>query len=321
VPSSPLLPMLATPGVMPTGSGWAFEVKWDGVRAVTSVTDGQVVVTGRNGRDITARYPELGGLAGTFAGHRAVLDGEIVACDDGGFPSFERLQERMHVEDPALVTVLMARVPVVYMVFDLLELDGEAWWTRPYRQRREQLLALALDGPHWQVPPNEVGDGATIAAFTREHGIEGVVAKRLDSRYEPGRRSPSWRKVKHTKRQEFVIGGWTPGVRGRTGDIGALVLGVHERGEDGATRLRCCGKVGSGLSEDVRSRLRAELAPIARSSSPFELGSVPRHTNYVEPHLVVEVQFAQWTTAHVVRAAVYCGLRPDKPPEDVVRET
>jgi bifunctional non-homologous end joining protein LigD len=316
-----LLPMLATPGVMPRGDAWAFEVKWDGVRALAFVTNGAVRLGARSGRDITRRYPELQGLADALAGRDAVLDGEIVACDDAGLPSFERLQERMHVDDPSVVTLLVPRVPVVYMVFDLVALDGDSLVSAPYRERRERLGELPLDGTNWHVPPNAIGDGSAMEAFTQERGIEGVVAKRLDSRYEPGRRSPAWRKVKHTHRQEFVIGGWTPGERGRLGDIGALVLGVYENDEGGTPRLRCCGKVGSGLGEDVRAQLRKALQPLARDSSPFAAGEVPRPTQFVEPQLVAEVKFAHWTSAHVVRAAVFLGVRTDKRATDVVRET
>jgi bifunctional non-homologous end joining protein LigD len=319
-PARQLQPMLAIPGAMPSGDAWAFEVKWDGVRALIAVADGRAHVVGRSGRDVTARYPELQGLVSALRGRDAVLDGEIVACDDAGIPSFERLQERMHVDDRAMVAALAQRVPVVYMIFDLVGLDGVSLATLPYRERRARLEELALDGPAWQVPPNTIGDGSTIAAFTLEHGIEGVVAKRLDSRYEPGRRSPAWRKIKNTRRQEFVIGGWTPGARGRAGDIGALVLGVYERDDRGAMRLRCCGKVGSGLSERARDELRSALQPLARSSSPFDEGHVPRYTNFVEPQLVAEVKFAQWTSGHVVRAAVFLGLRNDKSAADVIRE-
>jgi bifunctional non-homologous end joining protein LigD len=316
-----LLPMLATPGAAPRGDAWAFEVKWDGVRALAHAGPGGVRLVARSGRDITTRYPELQGLGAALEGREALLDGEIVACDEGGHPSFERLQERMHVDDPRVVATLAARVPVVYMVFDLLALDGESLLDLPYRERRARLVALGLDGPGWQVPPNALGDSSAIAAFTLEHGMEGYVAKQLDSRYEPGRRSPAWRKIKHTRRQEFVVGGWTPGERGRAGDIGALVLGVYERDAAGAVQLRCCGKVGSGLSEDTRRALRGSLASLARDSSPFTAGDVPRHTRFVEPQLVVDVKFAQWTGAHVVRAAVFLGLRDDKAARDVVRET
>ncbi|MCU1426138.1 MAG: ligD [Actinomycetia bacterium] len=315
--------MFAMPGTMPNGPGWAYEVKWDGVRAISTVSDGALRIVGRNGRDITARYPEIQGLVEALGVHEAVLDGEIIAYDDRGLPSFERLQARMHVDEPAAVDALTRSVPVAYMIFDVLAIDGEVLATFPYAQRRARLESLALDGPAWHVPPNEVGDGSTIEAFTRLHAIEGIVAKRLDSRYEPGRHSPAWRKIKHTRRQEFVIGGWTPGERGRTGDIGALVLGVYEPDEldqSGASRLRCCGRVGSGFSQDTLVELRRVLAPLARVSSPFDAGSVPRRTNFVEPRLVAEVRFAQWTTAHIVRAAVFLGLRTDKDPRTVTRE-
>ena len=313
--------MLATAGPMPSGPKWAFEVKWDGVRALTFVRRGHIRILGRNGREVTTRYPELHALSDALGDRSAVLDGEIIACDDEGLPSFERLQERMHVDDPKTVATLLARVPVVYMVFDLVTLDDEPLTALSYLERRERLAALHLDGPSWKTSPYVVGDSTTIAAFTIEHGIEGIVAKRIDSRYELGHRSLSWRKIKHTRAQEFVIGGWTPGERGRAGDIGALVLGVYERGDDGAQRLRCCGKVGSGFTQDTLAQLRTSLAPLARATSPFELGAVPRHTQFVEPVLVAEVRFAQWTQAHVVRAAVFLGLRTDKEPAAIVRET
>jgi bifunctional non-homologous end joining protein LigD len=315
------LPMLATAGVMPSGPKWAFEVKWDGVRALTFVRGGHIRVLGRNGREITARYPELEALGDALGNRSVVLDGEIIACDEAGLPSFELLQERMHVDDPATVAALRARVPVVYMIFDLVTLDDDPLTAMSYLERRELLAALHLDGPNWKTSPYAVGDSTTISAFTIEHGIEGVVAKRVDSRYELGHRSPNWRKIKNTRRQEFVIGGWTPGERGRSGDIGALVLGVYEPGDDGEHRLRCCGKVGSGFTQDTLTQLRAQLAPLARETSPFELGDVPRRAQFVEPALVAEVRFAQWTRGHVVRAAVFLGMRTDKDPTAIVRET
>jgi bifunctional non-homologous end joining protein LigD len=315
------LPMLATAGSMPSGPKWAFEVKWDGVRALTFVRRGNIRILGRNGREVTARYPELDALSDALGDRSAVLDGEIIACDDDGLPSFQRLQERMHVDDPATVATLRARVPVVYMVFDLVTLDDEPLTALSYLERRERLASLHLDGPYWKTSPYAVGDSTTISAFTIEHGIEGVVAKRTDSRYELGRRSPSWRKIKNTRRQEFVVGGWTPGERGRAGDIGALVLGVYEADAGGTPRLRCCGKVGSGFTQDTLAQLRTQLAPLARTTSPFELGDVPRRARFVEPTLVAEVRFAQWTEAQVVRAAVFLGLRTDKDPAAVVRET
>jgi bifunctional non-homologous end joining protein LigD len=315
------LPMLATPGTLPRGDGWAFEVKWDGVRALVRVRDSTIQITGRNGRDVTHRYPELQAVVDALDGTDALFDGEIVACDEDGLPSFERLQERMHVDDHTAIARLVREVPVVYMVFDVLAYDGETLTARPYHERRSRLEALALGGPSWRVPPIEIGDGSTIDAFTRAHDIEGIVAKRLDSVYEFGRRSPAWRKIKHSRRQEFVVGGWTPGVRGRTGDIGALVLGVYERDEHGVTRLRCCGKVGSGLRDDTRSALQRRFAETARAASPFGAGEIPPHTHFVEPSLVVEVRFAHWTSVHVVRAAVFEGIRTDKNPLDVVRES
>jgi bifunctional non-homologous end joining protein LigD len=227
----------------------------------------------------------------------------------------------MHVDDPHSLANLRVRVPVFYMIFDILALDGAVLATRPYVERRAALEALALEGPAWRVPPNQVGNGEQIIAFTKAHGIEGVVAKRLDSRYEPGRHAPTWRKIKNTLRQEFVIGAWTPGERGRTGEIGALVLGVYEDDDEGEQRLRCVGRVGSGLTHDMLTRLADTFAPLQRDTSPFAVGPVPRNAHFVEPVCMAEVRFAQWTTGEVVRAAVFVGLRNDKDPRTIVRES
>jgi bifunctional non-homologous end joining protein LigD len=321
-PPADLLPMLATlVHEVPSGDGWAYEMKWDGVRAFmladgVAADGGRVRVQNRKGGDISAGYPEFAGLGSEVGDTQVLLDGEIVAIDEHGRPSFQLLQRRMHVRDPAALQQLSREVPVAFMVFDLLWRDGELLTDRSYTERRSALEALALGGTRWQVPPvsTELGDAAL--ATSRELGLEGIVAKRLDSRYESGRRSSSWRKIKHESRQEFVIGGWSPGEGWRSGGIGALLLGYYDA--DGA--LQYAGKVGTGFSETELDRLTALLVPAERDESPFAGSGVPRAARFVEPRLVAEVRFAEWTSGGRIRQPSYLGLRPDKDAREVVRE-
>jgi bifunctional non-homologous end joining protein LigD len=317
-----VLPMLATSGEPPTGPGWVWELKWDGIRALVHLDDGQVRVRARSGRDVTERYPELAGLAVALAGRRAVLDGEIVASGDDGQPSFERLQRRMHVQDRVAIARLAHDVPVVYVAFDLLALDGQSLLARPWHERRAALESLRLEGPSWRTSPCARGEGDDLRAFARAHGMEGVIAKREDSIYVPGRRTRAWIKVKHARRQEFVVGGWVEGARGRAGTIGALVLGVYEPLDAPAEHrvLRCTGKVGSGFSNDDLARFEPVLARLARADSPFGAGTVPRGAHFVEPLLVVEVRFTEWTASGTVRQPSFLGVRADREPRTVVRE-
>jgi bifunctional non-homologous end joining protein LigD len=301
---------------VPSGGEWAYEMKWDGVRALMLVHGGRVRVTSRAGRDITSGYPEFQALAEELATTDALLDGEIVALDAQGRPSFQLLQRRMHVRDQASVQALQRQIPVAYMIFDLLWLDGHLTTELPYRERRRVLAALALHSTFWQTPPASEESGESALATSRELGLEGIVAKRVDSRYEPGRRSAAWRKVKHARRQEFVIGGWSPGQGRREGGVGALLLGYYDR--DG--ELRYAGKVGTGFSDHELDRLDALLAPLERDESPFVGTGVPRASRFVEPTQVAEVRFAEWTDAGRIRQPAYLGLRDDKRAADVVRE-
>jgi bifunctional non-homologous end joining protein LigD len=269
----------------------------------------------RNGNEVTRRYPELRRLGEVLGARDVVLDGEIVAFDDASRPSFELLQRRMHVDNEATIRKLVGQVPVAYVLFDLLWLDGRSTMELPYAERRELLRGLELNGASWQTPPHEEGDGSATIEVSKRFELEGVVAKRLDSRYEPGRRSPNWAKIKNQRSQEFVVGGWQPGEKGRTGSIGSLLLGYYEDDD-----LHYAGKAGSGLSGPVIADLEAHFAESERSSSPFASGRLPKGARFVEPELVAQVRFTEWTTAGNIRHPTFLGLRADKDPREVVRE-
>ena len=311
-----IAPMLARAGTLPADDGgWAFEIKWDGVRTVAYSEPGRLRLVSRNGHDVTGRYPEVRRLNRALSSHSVVLDGEIVAFDPAGRPSFERLQQRMNVSSESAIARLARSHPVTYVAFDLLHLDGHTLLDEPYSERRARLEGLALEGPAWRTPAVHTADGAALLEASAAQGLEGLVAKRLDSRYEPGRRSACWRKIKNIRRQELVIGGWLPGEGRRAERIGALLVGVHE---DGA--LRYAGRVGTGFTESALSALSARLAPLRRRASPFDRGRVPRGAQFVEPELVAEVEFTEWTRGGLLRHPSFKGLRDDKDARDVVRE-
>jgi bifunctional non-homologous end joining protein LigD len=313
---SELRPMLATlaPG-LPNGDGWAFEMKWDGVRAFAVVEHGGLRLLSRNGNDVTVAYPEVRALADQVGSMGAMLDGEIVAVDDAGRASFQLLQSRMHLRDPVAIDRIARTVPVALVVFDVVWLDGSLVIDLSYRRRRGLLDDLALRGPAWQTPSHGF-DGEAAFATSLELGFEGVVAKRLDSPYEPGRRSSSWRKIKHQLRQEFVVGGWVVGQGGRADRIGALLVGYFDTGGE----LRYAGKVGTGFSDAELARLRDALSAIETPHNPFTDGGLPRDARFVAPRLVAEVRFTEWTDRGRIRHPAYLGLRDDKQPEAVVRE-
>jgi bifunctional non-homologous end joining protein LigD len=313
------LPMLATAGELPPPEDdalWAYEFKWDGVRAVAAVRDGVLALSSRKGTDITVRYPELGRLPEALTGREAVLDGEIVAMDDQGRPDFGALQNRMHRTGPE-VPRLAAAKPVTYLVFDLLSLDGEDLLDRPYAERRERLDALGVAGHRWVATPWFAGGGAGVQAASEENGLEGVVAKRLTSPYRPGLRSPDWRKIKNFRTQSVVVGGWRPGQGRRAGTIGSLLFGVP----DDEGRLVYAGHVGTGFTDQDLRDLQRLFTP--RATSPFE-GSLPREVtrdaHWVEPDLVGEVAFAVWTAEGRLRHPSWRGVRDDLEPDDVVVE-
>jgi bifunctional non-homologous end joining protein LigD len=311
-----IVPMLARTGDLPDGDGWAYEIKWDGVRAIAYSSPGELRLESRNLNDITDSYPELARMGRNLGSHEAVLDGEIVAFGEDGRPSFGALQSRMHVASREAARRLSKRTPVTYVIFDLLWLDGHSLMELPYAERRARLADLSLNGERWQTPEHVIGEGRALLQASIEQRLEGIVAKRLRSCYEPGRRTGSWLKIKTMGRQEFVIGGWLPGRGRRRETIGALLVGVYE---DGA--LRHVGRVGTGFSEKELTRLRELLAPLQREQSPFSVGErPPREAVFTEPRLVAEVEFAEWTAAGNIRHPSYEGLREDKDPREVVRE-
>jgi bifunctional non-homologous end joining protein LigD len=315
--------MLATSSdVLPRDDGrWGYEIKWDGVRMIAFVAGGTVRLQGRSLADATDRYSELRGLADVVSSHEVVLDGEVVVLDDEGRPSFGLLQQRINVTGAAAQRRLAREVPAVYMIFDLLYLDGHQTIALPYTERRMLLEELTLSGSSWQTPSYHVGDGTALLEATRDRGLEGLVAKRLDGVYQPGRRSSAWVKVKNVNRQELVVGGWLSGRGNRAGHVGALLVGYYE-GE----HLRYAGRVGSGFTERELDRMDALLAPLGRETSPFTSppnlpNEVAREGHFVEPVLVAEVAFSEWTHLDTLRAPRYKGLRDDVDPRTVVRET
>ncbi|GIG56571.1 ATP-dependent DNA ligase [Longispora fulva] len=282
-----MAPMLATNGPLPTGGNWAFEAKWDGVRCLAGF-DARPRLWARSGTEITVRYPELADLvlpAGT------VLDGEIVLLHDG-VPRFELLASRMHTDRPP--AALVARLPVTYMVFDAPRLAGEDLCALPYAERRARLEGLALAHPHVLVPPS-FDDGAATWVASRELGLEGVMAKRLSSGYQPGVRSADWIKHKHEYTMDCVVGGWRPGAR----RIGALLVGSPT---DGGLVYR--GRVGGGISAATERHLLALLAPLERPTSAFaeQLPAEDRRgAHWVEPLVTVEVAYGEETMAGRLR--------------------
>jgi bifunctional non-homologous end joining protein LigD len=313
-------PMLAVTGPAPRDQeNWALEMKWDGVRALAYLERGQVRLMSRTERDITVAYPELAALGPASPHKQLLLDGEIVVFGDEGWPEFEALQPRMHVTAATQAALLAGQTPVTYLIFDLLQLDGRPLFDLPYADRRGLLDELGLNGPYWQTPPSFPGeDFSAVQGVSVEHGMEGVVAKRLDSVYAPGVRTDHWRKIKNVRRQEAVVAGYKPGQGNRTGQVGSLLIGVHD--ESG---LIYAGHVGTGFSDQTLRLLGDKLRPLRRADSPFDGPVPPEHARpavWVEPRLVIDVTFDRWTRAGRMRAPVYKGLRDDIDPATVIRE-
>ncbi|HEY4376862.1 MAG TPA: non-homologous end-joining DNA ligase [Acidimicrobiales bacterium] len=316
-----LRPMRAVTGMMPTDDGWSFEIKWDGMRALAFLGDG-FRLRSSNDIELRDRFGELHGLPDQLAGHHVVLDGEIVALGADGVSDFGRLQHRMHVADPAEAVRRQAVVPVTYQIFDLLYLDGVATLDLPYQDRRRLLGELVEPGPSWQVPRHLTGDGPALLEAATAQGLEGLMAKRLASRYEPGRRAATWRKIKIRRQQEVVVGGWTRGTGAREASLGALLVGVHDPDAPGRP-LRFAGAVGTGFTDETLALLGDRLAELRTDDCPFTPDpprTASRDATWVQPRLVAEVQFGEWTEAGRLRHPTFLGLRFDVAPEQVVRE-
>ncbi|MBB5867675.1 bifunctional non-homologous end joining protein LigD [Allocatelliglobosispora scoriae] len=308
-----VLPMLATAGPVPTMPGFGFEFKWDGLRAIVSVAGPHLRIVSRNGAEITDSYPELASLVPLLAGHAATLDAEIVALGPGGAPSFAEIQKRMHVRTPS--PHLVAAVPIALYVFDLLHFDVPTT-ALPYSRRRELLDDLALSAPHVLTPPwfTDV-PGQDVLATAKEAGLEGVVSKRLDSAYHPGR-SHAWIKTPLWQTTEVVIGGWTPGSGRRAATLGSLLLGMHDDRGD----LAYVGNVGTGFTDAALDHLLALLTGLEQPGSPFT-GEIPREyaraARWTRPALVGEVEFRNWTPDGRLRHPSWRGLRPDRHPDEI----
>lgn len=299
--------MLATPGPLPTGPRWRYEVKWDGMRLGVDVHDGRLRLSSRTGRDMTRHFPELAGLATAVAD--AELDGEVVLLA-GGAPSFAALSERFH-RVPTAAEV--AARPVTLMLFDVLRLYGVSLLDRPLDERRATLERLELSGVAGVRLSPIYDNGPALFSATAERGLEGVVAKRRDSPYRPGRRSPDWVKVAHRHACDCVIGGWRP-ERTNPARIGALLLGVPGV----AGRLRFAGRVGSGVGGDTTQRtLRELLSALAAEESPFEQPLPPDDAataRWCRPRLIAQVSHVGWTDGGRLRHPVFTGLRGEDDP-------
>ena len=304
--------MLATPGDLPTGPGWIYEVKWDGMRLLADVRDGRVDLRSRSGRDVTANFPELAGLVELAPD--VLLDGEVVLLEHG-VPSFHALADRMQTPHPA-----PAR-PVTYMAFDVLRLYGVSLMSRTFAERRGTLERLDSAGVANLALSPTYTDGPALYAATAQRGMEGVVAKRGDGVYRPGTRSPGWVKATHRTVQACVVGGWRPEnvgtARVSAKRVGALLLGVPC-----AEGLRFAGRVGSGLASEVAQRaLRGRLVDVDQSPFAERLPRVDeKGARWCAPEFVVEVSHMGWTEAGKLRAPVYRGIRDDLEAEDVRQE-
>lgn len=319
-----MLATLASPSSLGNEDDWAFEMKWDGVRVIVQLDHGTLAMFSRRGRDETVRYPDLVDGLLALPVDQAVLDGEIVVLDPGGAPNFGLLQPRINLTKVSEITAAARTAPAQLMLFDLLSLNGQSLLRRPYEQRRELLESLApspgsgdASASRVHVPAVFDGDLAAALDTSRAFRLEGVVAKRRGSVYEPGRRAQTWLKIKHRRTQSVVVGGWRPGQGNREGTIGALLLGIPDAG-----RLAYVGRVGSGFNTAGLAEAERLLEPLAVDEP--RLDDVPREdakdANWVEPRLVGEVYYAERTDGGRLRAPVWRGWRPDLSPEEVTWE-
>ncbi|HQV57713.1 MAG TPA: non-homologous end-joining DNA ligase [Ilumatobacteraceae bacterium] len=294
----PTEPMKAVLGTLPVDdANWAYEIKFDGYRTLAFIDGGQLRLQSSSGRDVTADYPELGGLSGAINGTSAVLDGELVGLDDQGRPRFELIQRHS--------------VEVAFYAFDLLGLNDMPTISLAYEQRRALLADVLDQGSHWAVPAHRIGGGQALFDAAAEQQMEGVMAKRLGSTYQPGKRAPNWRKIKVRQRVSLPIGGFTPGSGNRSSTFGSLLVGVPTEGG-----LRFAGGIGSGFDHATLASLAAALGQLATPDCPFTT-MPPRSylpATWVQPGLVAEAEIAEFTNDGLVRHATFIGLTESPPP-------
>ena len=297
----PVVPMKATmgsTGAVPDGDDWAFEIKWDGYRTIAHIDDGRVRLQSTAGHDVTDRWPEFSGLPGAVNARSAILDGELVVFDDDGRPRFELAQRSGVGSDRQ----------AVIQFFDVLQIDGSDTIDLPYLDRRRLLEQLVEPGDNWTVPSFRIGDGAALVAATAEQGLEGVIAKRVDSRYRPATRTKDWRKIKHRTEVVLTIGGFTTGTGNRNDTFGALLVGRPT-----PKGLMFAGGVGTGFDQRTLHDLTGRLRGLAVAECPFDPAppaSVVRTATWVEPLLRARVEIAEFTNDGLVRHATFIGLAP-----------
>ena len=295
----PVLPMKATmgsTGAVPDGEDWAFEIKWDGYRTIVHVDDGSVRLQSSAGRDVTGRWPEFGDLAGSVNASSTILDGELVVFGDDGRPRFDLVQRSGVGSDRQ----------AVLQFFDVLQIDGTDTIDLPYLDRRRLLDGVIEPGDNWTVPSFRLGDGSALVAATAEQGLEGVIAKRVESRYRPGTRTKEWRKIKNRTVVELTIGGFTAGTGNRADTFGALLVGRPS--PDGIT---FAGGVGTGFDQHTLRALTERLHDLAVDRCPFvppPSASIARTATWVEPVLRATVEIAEFTDEGLVRHASFVGL-------------
>ena len=320
-------PMLATlaEGAF-DDAAWLFEIKWDGYRVEAVIRDGKARIWTRNRVDAATYFPDLAGPADWIEANEAVVDGEVVALDPEGRPSFSLLQDRTGLrglevatrrrssEAPHLTAEARAAIPLAYMAFDLLHLDGKSLLEVPLEHRKRVLRRILRPHPMVRYASHVAEEGITFTQVAAERGLEGVVAKRRDSHYQPGKRTRDWLKIKLRREQELVVVGWLPG-RGTHKDLGSLIVAVNEDG-----RLRHAGQVGSGIDTKTRRALLAALEPLRRKTSPLDPAPRLPEARWVEPKIVIRAEFAEWTTDKLLRQAAFKGVEVDRDPAQVVRE-
>jgi bifunctional non-homologous end joining protein LigD len=304
-----MTPMLATLSERAfSDPNWLFEIKWDGVRALAWIEDGELTLRARSGSDITSQYPDLGGLPEAFSGRRAIIDGEIAVLDDRGHSDFERLQERMHVRNPS--PTLISQYPVVYFTFDLLYCDGYDLRAAPLLERKQLLHRVLHRSERIRYSDHQLEKGKELLELAKKNGLEGIVAKRTDSRYV-GERSANWLKLKTSKTLDAVVGGWTA-PRGAGAPFGSLLLGLYE-----GKKLRFIGHAGSGFNAETHKDVAARLKELETGRCPFdEVPETNEKATWVKPELVARGRFSGWTQEHRLRHPVFMGLRDDAKPED-----